>query len=142
MARNVKRSDGETIDIELAFAEVYDKVNKLLNTSATIDTVNIGEISVSDYNTASESKKATIGASASPSIFAQDVTELMVQNTHASNTLYININGTTATTDDWEIGPGDVHIFSRKIVKNTGISLIASGAGTVVKMLGNYTPAA
>jgi len=107
----------------------------------SIESVDIGDINITDYHTNSEPKKVTVTNTAQTVNFTQDIEELVIQNPSGTDTIYVSLDGNDATTDDFEITAGQTVVFNLKIVQATGISLLSDNAGgTTVKLLGNYTP--
>jgi len=88
--------------------------------------------------TDSETQKHNVGETNTHVTFDFTVYQVTVQVAEPcdeDNTIYINENGIDATVDDFEIKSGDVHTFTRKIDRPTGIKLLASNPNVLVKII-------
>ncbi len=121
----IVKSDGSAVD------EFDVNVNEL----------NIDKINITDYHTNSKTLKKTITNTSSEVLFTQDVQSLIIHNTSDSDTIYVNFNGSAATTDDYEIEAGSKEFIDLKIEAATGLNIVSDNAlGTVVKLTGLWTP--
>jgi hypothetical protein len=136
MGRNVKRSDGKTIDLDLAQAEAYDSENKALKTTTT---VNVGDIEIgaveikdgtSDQRAVIDSTGAikTTAAANSTATGTIDAAEETVECTISpgASTVGIQLTGTWA-------GVGDLVIFEATVDGTNWTSIYANltSAGSI-----------
>tara|TARA_R100000808_G_C2079207_1_gene103704 strand:+ start:349 stop:672 length:324 start_codon:yes stop_codon:yes gene_type:complete len=82
----------------------------------------------------------TVGTVAATLLAANNEREyLLVQNTHASNTLYISLGG-TATSSHVQIASGAALVFESGTVPSCAISGIGSAAGTTYIVVAGVGP--
>lgn len=92
-----------------------------------------------DVPSQSEDKSQLIGITSKKILFAQDVVALEVANNSTTATIYLNIDGTTATLNKGiPIYPQCYYAAERKIALATGICLISTQANSDVRVIGHF----
>lgn len=83
-----------------------------------------------------ETISSNVGTSAADiTSTSQTAASVLIKNTHASQTLYIDADGETATTGSYPIAAGDQLALDIMVDKSNGFSLIGSGASTTYVVL-------
>jgi hypothetical protein len=128
MSRFVKRSsDGETIDIEEALAESYDKTNKALKTTAT---VNVGDIEIGavEIKNAADDTRAVVKSDGTNNAL------VVVQNTVPSTTVtatHLDIRHLNSTDDAVNVGTvTTLPSITGTVTANAGSNLNTSALAT------------
>ena len=92
-----------------------------------------------DVTLESEEKSQLIGDSSVNIKFSQDIVAFEIANNSENATIYLKIDGTAASTSTGiPIYPGGFYGATKKVLQDTGISLISNIAGTDVRIVGHY----
>ena len=126
-------------DQTLCVDVVYDYDVNLGGEWSRSDTVvQLSGYEIPNVFTDSEFKKVDVGGTPQKITFDFTVYQLTIQVAEPCDSdkiVYIDENGENATVDSFELRAGDVHTFTRKIDKETGISLLSNQANTKVKII-------
>lgn len=115
----------------------FDRENEVIRAISVDDQGRVLQSPMSSYDNV-ENKSQDIGISSVNITFTQDVHGIYIDN-NSGNILYLNLaGGTASTTTDIPIRKNEYIFIEKKIAQATGISLIASSAGSNARIIGLY----
>jgi len=87
----------------------------------------------------SEEKSQLIGTSSVNIKFLQDIIGIEIANNSETATIYVKIDGSTAALNEGiPVYRYGYYSLDKKILQNTGISIISDEANTDVRIVGHY----